>query len=316
MTWFAFDFQSFALSFLSILFEGIPFVLLGALISGVVEAFVPARLITRMLPRNGAAAICASGLLGLVLPMCECGSVVVIRRFIRKGVPVSCAITYMLAAPIVSPIVLLSTLAAFKGQDPWTMTALRLSLGYLLAIGVGFAFAKIPLRKLLRPGVAAPVHDHDHDHDHDHEHDHSHAHAHPTGLRTKLALATRSAAADFLDVAFFLVIGAALASVFNTAIRQDVISPLAASPALATAAMMGLAFVIALCSSSDAFIAATFVQFPFVAKLAFLVFGPMFDIKLIFLYGLILRRRWVFGLGIGLALAVWLICVRLSSIIQ
>ncbi len=300
MTWFAFDFQSFAFSFLSILFEGIPFVLLGSLISGVVEAFVPARWITRLLPRNSAGAICVSGLLGLVLPMCECGSVVVIRRFIKKGVPVSCAITYMLAAPIVSPIVLLSTLAAFKGQDPWTMTSLRLSLGFLLAVGVGFAFRSIPLAKLLRPGVAATAEPHDH--------------AHAQTKRAKLTVAAHSAATDFLDVAFFLVIGAALASLFNTAIRQDVIAPLAASPPLATAAMMALAFVIALCSSSDAFIAATFVQFPFVAKLAFLVFGPMFDVKLIFLYGLILRRRWVFALGVGLALAVWLVCVRLSGI--
>ena len=71
-----------------------------------------------------------SALLGLVVPMCECGSVVVIRRLIRKGLPLSCAVTYMMAAPIVSPIVAISTYAAFRGQNPLEMTVLRLVLGF------------------------------------------------------------------------------------------------------------------------------------------------------------------------------------------
>ncbi len=97
MSWFSFHFPDFALSFLSIIFEGIPFLLLGSLVSGAVEAFVPRESITRWLPKNYAAAIMVSALMGLVLPMCECASVVVIRRLIRKGLPLSCAITYMMA---------------------------------------------------------------------------------------------------------------------------------------------------------------------------------------------------------------------------
>ena len=113
-------------------------------------------------------------------------------------------------------------------------------------------------------------------------------------------------------MAFLLVIGAAIASVFNTAVDQTRILPLASNPALSTFSLMSLAFVLALCSTSDAFIAASLVTFPFVAKLAFLVFGAMFDIKLYFLYGLVYKRRFVVGLLIGLFVVVSLVCIRLS----
>ena len=111
------------------------------------------------------------------------------------------------------------------------------------------------------------------------------------------------------------MIGAALASVFNTAIDQGrVIEPLAANPWTATLALMGFAFFIAVCSTSDAFIAATFTAFPFSARLAFLVFGPIFDLKLIFLYSLVFKRRFVLLLGAGLFVLIALVCVRLSVV--
>ena len=104
MPWFTFRFDNFAYSFLSVLLEGVPFLLLGSLISGLVDVFVSPARMQRLLPANSAAAIAVSGLLGLVFPMCECGSVIVIRRFIRKGLPLSSAVAYLLAAPIVRPL--------------------------------------------------------------------------------------------------------------------------------------------------------------------------------------------------------------------
>jgi uncharacterized membrane protein YraQ (UPF0718 family) len=128
----------------------------------------------------------------------------------------------------------------------------------------------------------------------------------------RLLLAAQRGANDFLDVAVFVVIGAALASVFNTAVAQPRIYSLAMNPWTATGSLMLLAFIVAVCSTSDAFIAATLTAFPFSAKLAFLVFGPVFDLKLIFLYSLVFRRRFVLCLGIGLFVLIGLICVRLS----
>lgn len=319
MPWFSFDFNDFAFSFLSVLFEGIPFLLLGSLISGFIDVFVSSERVSRLLPNGGFVSVLLSGLLGLVLPMCECGSVVVIRRFLQKGLPLSCAVTYMLGAPIVSPIVALSTYAAFKGQNPALMTSLRLSIGLLIAVVVGLIVQKLPVGAVLRSsgekgnsgvnrtGVrvsAIPGNS-----------DSSELFA-EAGMGQKVLRAIQSATADFLDVAFFLIIGCAITSVFNTAVRQDVILPLAANPPVAIAAMMVLAAGLALCSTSDAFIAASFTTFPFAAKLAFMLFGPVFDLKLFWLYGLIFRRRFVTLLALGLFVAIGLICWRVSETID
>src|SRR5262249_55617350 len=130
----------------------------------------------------------------------------------------------------------------------------------------------------------------------------------------RLRLAIARGAADFLDVAIYVVIGAALTAVFNTAVPREIILPLAQSPWLSTPAMMGLAYSLALCSTSDAFIAATFTTFPFGAKLAFLTLGAMIDIKLTFLYQLVFRKRFIACLAVGLFLIIGLICVRLSTV--
>ncbi len=318
-SWFNFQFRDFAYSFLSILFEGIPFLLAGSLLSGIIDAFVPPETITKFLPGRRAMAILLSGVLGSIFPMCECGSVVVARRFIRKGLPVSCAVTYMLSAPIVNPIVALSTFAAFRGQSPWVMTSLRLMIGFLLSVTVGFIVQASSQAAILHPKLleslaprkkrtafrmsAAPGSEQGLE-----------AIGSPRTFRLKTLSAIQSATADFLDVAFFLILGAAITSIFNTAVNQRFILPLATNVFLATPALMALRFLLALCSTSDAFIAASFVSFPFVAKLAFLVSGAMFDIKLLFLYGLIFKRWFVLALGVGLFVATAVICLRLTAL--
>lgn len=317
MDWFHFKFPDFALSFLSVLFEGVPFLLLGSIISGVVDVFVSSERVSKVLPKNPIAAILMSGLLGLVFPMCECGSVIVIRRFIRKGFPVSCATAYMLAAPIVSPIVAISTYKAFSASEPGTWTWLRLGLGYLLAVGVAMIVHRIPADKILqsapeesgsrrREGLSvAPV-------PAEETSDFS-AIVAQASVPKKLLLSIQSATADFLDVAFFFIIGVAITSVFNTAIDRSVIEPLARSMPLAIVSLMGLAALLALCSTTDAFVAWTFISFPPQAKLAFLLFGPLFDLKLFWLYGVIFKRRFVIALGIGLFLVIAVLCGRIPT---
>ena len=315
MPWFSFDLNNFAYSFLSVLFEGVPFLLLGSIISGFVDVFVSPERMARLLPGRGVGAVFLSGVLGLIFPMCECGSVIVIRRFIRKGLPLSAAVTYMLASPIVSPIVAVSTYAAFRGQSPLVMTVLRLALGYFLAVGVGLIVRTVKPASILLPAMlgqttarrrsglsvaAAPTQDFS-------------DLAASSSVSQKLLLAVQSATADFLDVAFFLIIGAVIASIFNTAIDQKLILPLAANAPLAIGSMMILRFLLAICSTTDAFIAATFRTFPFAAKLAFLVFGPLFDFKLLFLYGALFKRRLIFLFGIVMFVLVGLICWRIGA---
>jgi uncharacterized membrane protein YraQ (UPF0718 family) len=305
--------QDFALAFLSILFEGVPFILLGTLISGFIDVYLPAGAMDRFLPRNKFLAVLTAGLLGAVFPVCECAVVPVIRRLVKKGLPVSCALTYMLAAPIVNPITALSTWKAFQGQGAAMMTCSRLLLGFLIAAGVGLIVSKMPLASVLKAKLLEDIRKDnstrpDHHHDHDHSccgHDHAHHH-HEPGEDHRLVAAFRSAMKDFVDVAVYFAIGVSITALFNTGIAPGAawLDSLAKNPAGAPAALMGLAFILSLCSTSDAFIAATLDKFSWGAKLAFLTFGPMMDVKLLFLYQTVLRKRFIVLLALGLFLSI------------
>ena len=296
-------------AFLSIVFEGAPYILVGTLLSGLIDAFLPAKFLDRILPKNKILATLVAGFLGLIFPVCECAVVPVVRRLVQKGLPLSCAMTYLLSAPIINPIVAVSTLTAFKEFQDITslpaileakMTMARLSLGYVVAVVVGLIMLRFPLTAILRPAVASGV---------------SAATSQdsvegPTApFNDRLVHAMRTSMRDFLDTAIYFTIGVIITSVFNTQIDQSRIAVLAASDAYAIPSMMSLAFILSLCSTSDAFIAAPMDKFSAAAKLAFLVFGPMMDVKLVFMYSSVFRRRVVIALLLGLFILVGLLSV-------
>lgn len=307
--------QDFALAFLSILFEGAPFILLGTLISGFVDVYLPPGTMDRLLPRNKPMAVVVSGLLGAVFPVCECAVVPVIRRLVKKGLPVSCGLTYMLAAPIVNPITALSTWKAFQGQGPWLTMSTRLAMGLMLAVAVGWIVTRLRMRSVLRAKLVDEIE----------------AEGFlETGRRpakpdvrvggepadgARLVAAFRSAQRDFIEVGVYFTIGVAITALFNTGIAPgaDWLDSLAASTFAAPAALMLLAFVLSLCSTSDAFIAATLDKFSWGAKLAFLTFGPMMDVKLIFLYMTVLRRAFITLLALGLFVAAGALAIAAEA---
>ena len=297
--WFWFSLPDFAFSFLSVVLEGVPFIFMGVVLSGLIDVFLPPRVLARILPRNPAAGILLGGALGAVLPMCECGIVVVIRRLLQKGLPLSSAMAYMLAAPVVNPIVAFSTYAAFRGQGPLEMMLCRVALSFTVAVVMATIVHFLRRSTVLREDlVAGPELGPDDHHDH-------------RSAGEKTAAAVRAATKDFLDVTVFFVLGAAVATLFNTSVNQQVIMPLAEDRILAVGSMMALASLLSLCSTSDAFVAATFTAFPSASKLAFLVFGPVVDLKLIFIYGLVFRKRFIVCLVAGLFLLVFGLCAFL-----
>ncbi len=323
MPWFEFSLNDFSISFLSILLEGVPFMFIGTLLSGLVDSFVSADSLQKHLPRNHFLAIGMSGVLGVFFPMCECGIVPVIRRMIGKGYPVPAALTYLLAAPIVNPIVALSTYAAFRGQHPEQVMLFRLVLGFVMAVGVGLLVSRLPLERMLNNATLARVPkmvgetDEHGGHACNHEHGCVHEPHGGKGRKAflgKLLAAMRCATIDFLDVALYLVIGAALASVFNTAVNKSFIAPLANNPLAATPGMMLLAMALSLCSTSDAFIAANFTLFPLASKLAFMVLGPMMDIKLLFMYSLVFKKRFTLQLLAFLFVMIGILCLAVTRI--
>lgn len=264
--------QNFFLVFGSLLIEAMPFILLGAIVSAFIEVFVPKSVFEKLalLPRP--LQLPVSGLAGAAFPVCECGSVPVARRLIVKGLAPSAAVTFMLAAPVLNPIVIASTVVAYRGRDIlWPMVLGRAGLGLLAAIAVGYVVSDETKEHLLRRRT-----DDIGDHSHDHE------------SRTNAFFG--HLAGDFVFMGRFLVIGALVAAALQTFVPQDVIGAVANTPVVNLFAMMALAFVLSLCSESDAFVAASFVQFGVGAQLAFLVFGPMVDTKLGILYGATFRQ--------------------------
>ncbi len=274
--------RTFLLVFGSLLVEALPFILLGAAVSALIEVFVPASFFARLarLPRGVQMPV--AGLGGFAFPVCECGSVPVARRLLLKGIHPAAAVTFMLAAPILNPVVLLATAVAYRGRDVmWPMVLGRAGLGLVVAMAVGWAVgARARASDLLRPGRPAE------------EHDHRHA-AGDAGAEGRWPRFFGHLADDFAMLARYLVIGAGVAAALQTFLPQDVIGRVATTPVLDVVALMVLAAALSLCSESDAFVAASFVQFGMASQLAFLVAGPMFDAKLAALYGGTFGRGFV-----------------------
>jgi hypothetical protein len=284
--------QNFLIIFESLLIEAVPFILLGAAVSAAIEVFVPPSAFERLgrLPR--AIQLPAAGVAGMAFPVCECGSVPVARRLASKGLSTSAAVTFMLAAPVVNPVVIVSTYVAYKGRAIlWPMVLGRLALGLLVAICAGWVVGAIGKGALLkpRPGdeVSQPAHEEHHHHD-----------PGPVTEPRRHRYAGHLAG-DFLFMGRFLILGAFVAAALQTFVPQTWLNSLAGLPVLSLVAMMALAFLLSLCSESDAFVAASFVQFGVGAQLAFLVFGPMMDLKLGALYAGTFTRGFVRTVGIA-----------------
>ena len=284
--------QNFLLVFSSLLIEAVPFVLLGAVVSAAIEVFVPSRFFEKLTGLPRPLQLPAAALTGFAFPVCECGSVPVARRLAAKGLSPAAAVTFMLAAPILNPVVLASTFVAYRGRDSlWTMVLGRAGLGLVAAVAVGWVVANKSRAELLRPRPG--------DEDHHHEGE------------TRSAAFFGHLSGDFLFMGRYLVLGAAVAAALQTFVPQSVIGSVAGMPVVSLLAMMVLAFVLSLCSESDAFVAATFVQFGPGAQLAFLVFGPMVDTKLGFLYSATFTRGFfrtvIVGVGaVTLAGTLWI----------
>ena len=261
--------QNFLLVFSSLLIEAMPFILLGALVSAAIEVFVPGSVFERLSSLRPSLQLPAAGLAGFAFPVCECGSVPVARRLAQKGLSIGAAVTFMLAAPILNPVVLVSTVVAYRGRDILLPMVLgRAGLGLIAALAVGWVMSSRTTEDAM-PALAEERHDDEHDHGTD---------------DSKLGAFFGHLTGDFVFMGRYLVIGAAVAATMQTFVPQSFIAGVADTPILSLLAMMGLAFVLSLCSESDAFVAASFVQFGVGAQLAFLVFGPLVDTKLAFLY--------------------------------
>jgi len=322
----------FAQATLAIVFEALPFLLLGSVASGLVEAFVPREKVERYLPKGRLPATLFGLALGAATPCCECGVVFLTRRLLAKGVPPGAGLAFMLAAPVVNPVSIAATLVAFRG-DP-TMAVWRCVVVALAAGIVGYWAGGRRGETLIKPLLGLePTCACGHDHGHDHPHGPAHAHPgngaapkplfgslaealpvavlHPSlAKRTETAL--RHAMADFLDMAKVLVFGAMVAAAFKAFVPTPVILALEEHLWLAIPGLMVLAVILSLCSQADAFVAASFTSFPEPARLAFLAMGPMLDLKLFLMWRQVFTPRLVRVLLVVPAAVVFAACAVLG----
>jgi uncharacterized protein len=276
--------QNLLIVFGSLLIEAMPFVVMGAVVSAGIEVLVSPRGFARIARLPHPLQLPAAALAGAAFPVCECGSVPVARRLVLKGLAPSAAVAFMLAAPILNPVVIASTFVAYRGREAmWLMVGGRVGLGFVVAVAVGWVIGARRPGDLLRPRADRMADDLE-------EHDE------PRGRRFFGHLA-----GDVLFMGRFLIVGAAIAAVVQTFVPQTIVDGVADLPVLSLVAMMGLAFVMSLCSESDAFVAASFVQFGPASQLAFLVSGPMIDVKLTALYAGTFGRAFVRTVVIAVA---------------
>ncbi len=278
---------------ISVLIESLPFVTLGVVLSIVVQVWVPAGVIERWMPRAAWARRAVLSLFGMLIPVCECGNVPFARGLLMRGFTVSDTLTFLIAAPIVNPIVIITTHAAF-GFDDGILIA-RLLGGYAIANLIGWLYSRHPdpdalltdrfietCELALRQAEDDP------------------------GGHWRRSLA--QFAIELRAVMPALVIGSALAGAVQVLVPRETLLAIGSSPALSIVAMMALAMVVAICSNVDSFFALSFAStFTAGSIVAFLLVGPIVDLKMLALLRTTFSTRTLVGVVVVVLLAAFAI---------
>lgn len=269
----------FSTRFLGIFIEAAPFLLLGTLVSGLIEAFVRQDDIVRFLPRSPVLATIGGTFMGIVFPVCECGVVPVVRRLYLKGLPMSAGVAFLLAAPFMNPIVFASTYIAF-GFGAVFIGRFLLTAIVAISVGLIFALTARPEETLQMSAMMT---------------DDGFAGLQPRrSLREGLSMIIHIAGSEFFEMGRYLVMGCLLAAAMQTLIPQEALLVTGKGPVISVLVMLAFAFILSVCSTVDAFLALAFTTtFTTGSILAFLSFGPMVDIKSTMMFTGVFRRKAV-----------------------
>ncbi|MFD1739225.1 permease [Bacillus salitolerans] len=277
--------------FLSIVLEAIPFILLGVFVSALIQTFVSEDTLQRYIPKNAFAALLPAALLGVIFPVCECAIIPVVRRLIKKGMPLHIGIVLLVGAPILNPVVFASTYYAF--QSTIEVVYARMGLAFILSIFIGLVIyllfqnksneLRVSKDELLGRGIeATPV------------------------VTNRWKSTLYHASDEFFEMGKFLIFGAFIASLFQTFLDRNILVEIASSDTTSPAIMMGFAFILSLCSEADAFVARSFANtFSVGSLIAFLVYGPMLDLKNTIMLFAYFKTRFVLALMAVITVSVY-----------
>ncbi len=254
------DVRLWSTLFVSVCIQALPFLVLGVTISGLIAVFVSPDLVQRIVPKRPILAVPSAGLAGMALPGCECGSVPIAGRLVSAGTPPAAALTFLLAAPAINPVVLVSTAVAFPNEGRLVLA--RFVASFLAAILVGTWWARRSKSSLLK--AAGHLHDDDN----------------TNRWRKFVDVASQ----DLVHAGGYLVVGALAAATLQLIVPRSVLDAVASNELLAVLVLAALAVLLSICSEADAFVAAGLPQFSLTSRLVFLVVGPVIDLKLIALH--------------------------------
>ena len=292
--------NKFSIVFSSIVIEALPFILIGAVLASFMQVYISNNIFNKIISKNKLLGSIEAGIIGVFLPVCECATVPITKGLLNKKVPLNVAITYMLAAPIVNPLVILSTYYAFDGNIKVV----------LLRVGVGFSIAVIAgLLMLCLSGEnnifidngegelqgkclcgCSEIDDNS---------------SKPIRLLKHTSL-------EFYEIGKYFIVGATLATIFQTFVPRDIIFYFENSAVLSIIILMAFSFLISLCSEADAFVASTFMnRFSLGSITGFLIIGPMIDLKNTIMLFSIFKKSFV----IKLLFVVFSLCFIASALI-
>ncbi len=261
------DVRLWSTLFVSICVQALPFLVLGVVVSGLIAAFVSPDLVQRIVPKRPLFAVPSAGLAGMALPGCECGSVPIAGRLVAAGTPPAAALTFLLAAPAINPVVLVSTAVAFPNDGELVLA--RFLASFIAAVAVGSWWARRRDESLLD---SMP-----------------HVHEEKAGRWERFVdVASR----DLVHAGGYLVLGAMAAASLQMIIPRSVLDTVADNELLSILMFAGLAVLLSICSEADAFVAAGLPQFSLTSRLVFLVVGPVIDLKLVAMHAGIFGRRF------------------------
>ena len=293
--------KNISIIFISIFFESLPFLLLGSLISSVIETYVSNETIAKIIPKNKILGSIVGVFLGFFLPACDCAVIPVSKRLLKKKVPINVAISFMLASPIINPVVLLSTYNAFYRTNPeifWYRLLFGIVIALLIGIIMGIIFGKkeVVTNSLIddEDEECCRCHKHEEKIDEDFKdladdfkdsdfaeecHCHHEKHTHHS-LKNDILSICRHTAYDLFEVVKYLMFGALLASLVQVLLPRNILMIFNNNQVLSIIVLMLFAYLISLCSTSDSFVGKSLLStFNESSIIAYLLLGPMIDIK-------------------------------------
>lgn len=283
--------QDISIMFISIILEAFPFVVIGVALSSIIKEFISDDTLQKIIPKNPILGSIVGVLLGLFIPSCDCAVIPITRRLIKKGVPLNAAISFMLASPIVNPVVIVATVYSFSVTSP-IMIAYRIIFGVIIAIVVGLLMGLLNKNNKL---IGEYYKD-------DNKDNNFKKHSHNKIFKLKLdndnsktidkksiffkkclerlKNILNNSEEEFFEIIKYLIVGALIAAIVQILVPKTIILGLNNIKPLEILVLMLFAYIISLCSTSDSFVAKTFIgQISNSSILAFLLLGPMIDLK-------------------------------------